>query len=188
MAVAALTQDDVKQLFTYKDGHLYWNQRLRSDFKSQAKHTFWNRHMVGKRVGGISSTNGYVELSINGNTYREHILIWLYHTGKHPVHTIDHVNHVKHDNRIENLRDVSTKEQNINRAPQKNNSSGYMGIRKTTDIKGKPWRVTVMVDKKHIHGGFFADIEDAVKARKALLAKHGFHKNHGLPLTEAETV
>tara|TARA_R110000765_G_scaffold23889_1_gene60073 strand:- start:1652 stop:1879 length:228 start_codon:yes stop_codon:yes gene_type:complete len=40
------------------------------------------------------------------------------HNGDWPVHTIDHINRVRDDNRIENLRDVTMKE-NLQNVPAK---------------------------------------------------------------------
>jgi hypothetical protein len=44
-----------------------------------------------------------------------HILAWALYYGEWPKQTIDHINGIRGDNRIENLRDVSMKTQQQNR-------------------------------------------------------------------------
>lgn len=56
---------------------------------------------------GSRSTDGYIDIKIDGRTYRAHRLAWLYTYGRWPTGQIDHRNGVRDDNRINNLRDVS---------------------------------------------------------------------------------
>lgn len=41
------------------------------------------------------------------------------------------------------------------------------------------WRATIKVDGVEINLGFFANFEDAAKARATAEKEHGFHENHG---------
>jgi len=50
---------------------------------------------------------GYIIIKINRKDYQAHRLAWLYEYGNFPKQTIDHINRIKTDNRICNLRDVS---------------------------------------------------------------------------------
>jgi len=64
----------------------------------------------GRRPGTVVGTHdklGYRVTRIKNKTYRIHRLVWLWHHNSWPKQTIDHINHVRDDNRIENLRDVS---------------------------------------------------------------------------------
>ncbi len=79
---------------------------------------------------------------------------------------IDHKNGElsRFDNRKSNLR-IATRSQNqMNKAKQKNNTSGVVGVgrHKATD----KWAAYIAIDKKQIHLGLFDKFEDAVKARK----------------------
>jgi len=64
---------------------------------------------VPKRKKYIASNqNGkYQRIDIDGQKYLAHRIAWLYVYGKFPDNEIDHINFVKHDNRITNLRDVT---------------------------------------------------------------------------------
>jgi hypothetical protein len=66
-----------------------------------------------KRAGQMAQ--GYIRLSVAGKSWAVHRLIWKLHTGRDPVGLIDHINGVRYDNRIENLRDVSAQANNLNK-------------------------------------------------------------------------
>ena len=74
---------------------------------------------------------------------------------------IDHINGVKTDNRLCNLREATISQNNMNRGLQSNNSSGSTGVDK---IKNGRWRARINVNKKEIHLGYFIEKSDALKA------------------------
>ncbi|MDA6380520.1 HNH endonuclease signature motif containing protein [Escherichia coli] len=67
-------------------------------------------------------------IMINGKAYPAHRLAWLIVYGTMPDGFIDHINRVRTDNRISNLRLVTHSENMQNRKIQKNNKSGYRGV------------------------------------------------------------
>lgn len=71
-------------------------------------------HAIGQEAGAVYG-DGYRMVSVNGRCYRVARLIWLYMTGEWPRRTIDHINRVRDDDRWENLRDVSQRENTLNR-------------------------------------------------------------------------
>jgi hypothetical protein len=89
--------------------------------------------------------------------------------------SIDHINHIKYDNRIENLRDVDHKTNLRNKSIHSNNTSGQCGI----NYKDNKWVVSIRVNYKSIHIGVYSDLHDAVDARKSAEKKYNFHENHG---------
>jgi hypothetical protein len=76
-----------------------------------------------------TNTEGYLVTKVRGRQYRVHRLAWLMVHGAWPEHEIDHINGVKTDNRLGNLRDVSPAlNQHNKRLPQGNNSTGFLGV------------------------------------------------------------
>jgi len=82
---------------------------------------------------------------------------------------IDHVNRKRYDNRKENLRIVTTQQNNFNQSIGKGNTSGIIGVAKrTTKTKKKGiseyWRSGIKYNGKHITKQFKTK-EDATKWR-----------------------
>ena len=133
-----ITANNVHDLFNYRDGKLYWKQSA----GTQAK--------VGSEVGGKNSY-GYRRVKYGGKAYYVHRVVWLMHTGKWPDGQIDHINHNRCDNNIQNLR-VTTPSEN-----RKN--SAQLGI--TYRAKQEKYEVTYC--GKYV--GLFATKQDALAAR-----------------------
>jgi hypothetical protein len=80
----------------------------------------------------------------------------------------DHINGDTLDNRRENLRIASASENGSNRGKQKNNTSGYKGVR----IKNNKYAAYIVVKKKQFHLGTFENETDAAKAYNIAAAKY----------------
>lgn len=78
----------------------------------------YRRHATREKVGKAKS-NGYLVVGVDGKNYQAHRVIWLIVHGKWPDGDIDHLNRIKTDNRLENLRDVSHKVNARNRPAEK---------------------------------------------------------------------
>ena len=158
-----ITRDLVLEYFDYnKDtGELVW------------KKSSGQRSRTGEAVGSIES-RGYLTVGLFGKRYKVHRIIWIHQYGYEPIQ-IDHINQIKTDNRLNNLREVTHDVNHKNRPIQINNSSGYSGVHK----KKNRWiaRIKVNQDRKYL--GSFETFEDAVIAKKEAEVKYGFHKNHG---------
>lgn len=59
-----------------------------------------------------------------------HRCAWLLEKGSEPPETIDHINGIRDDNRICNLRAASFAENVRNTVPKKNNKTGFKGVSK----------------------------------------------------------
>ena len=98
--------DLVRKLFFYnpETGKLIWK---------------WYPHnKMGKaRIGAVAGkiSKGYVKIKISNIYYWAHRLAWLHYYGEPPNGLIDHMNAIKTDNRIVNLRVVDHKGNRMNR-------------------------------------------------------------------------
>jgi hypothetical protein len=106
-------------------------------------------------VRGNKDAVGYLRFSVDGVQRLSHVLAWVYVYGKQPDGCIDHINGIKDDNRIANLRDV-TASQNSHNVP----------ITATTGVsqKRKLFRAKLTIDGKRQHIGYYRTREEAHSA------------------------
>ncbi len=170
--VTELTQDTLKQLLSYdpETGIFRW---LFSDRKTE----------TGAIAGTLHSdpANAYWTIGLLGKTFRAHRLAWLAIYGEipdYPEYEIDHINQIKHDNRIENLRIVNDVQQSQNKKRPINNTSGCVGVhRHRTQTE---WRAKICHQRKSFHLYNGPDFFEACCARKSAEIRFGFHPNHGM--------
>lgn len=158
MPKSNLTKDQISSLFEVDvlQGTLAW--------KSKVKASACKSGQAGCLFG-----SGYRVVRINRSNYFVHRLIWLFAHGQWPAGEIDHINGVKSDNRLVNLRDVTKQvnKQNIRRA-NANNPSGLLGAHRWKDR----WSSHINVDGKSITLGYFDTPEDAHAAYVAAKRTH----------------
>ena len=159
MATNILTQARLKELLAYNPITGIFTRRIAPRYGA-----------VGD-VFGLSPSKGYLVGTLDGRMYKTHRLVWLYVHGEWPLHQIDHVNHVRTDNRISNLRDVTCAQNHQNRKPHTSISSGHLGV--GWHKRDKRWQAHIEVDGVSHHLGYYADLNDAITARKN--AEHTFH-------------
>ena len=108
-------------------------------------------------------SNGYAYVRISGTDYLAHRIVWLIFHGYWPE-TVDHINRIRSDNRICNLRDVSNLENHQNMSKYASNSSGVTGVHwcKTNRV----WVAKITIFKKVRKLGNFTHKADAIAARK----------------------
>lgn len=114
--------------------------------------------------------DGYIEAK---NSNKENILLHRLVTD-FKYETVDHINRKKLDNRLENLREVTVSQNQINKSMQKNNTSGVVGV--SWDKDRGMWHVMITVNKKHINLGRYTDLEVAKSVR--LEAEKKYHKEY----------
>ena len=162
-------------------GDLFWRERTPDMFTSNrqaAEHScaVWNAKFAHKEAL-TSPSNGYRRGIVLGRHHLAHRVAWAMHHGEWPQSAIDHVNGVRCDNRITNLRDVDQSTNMRNTQRMKNNTSGQTGV-SWSKVNNK-WNAYISASGKRKYLGFFTDISDAVAARKAAELEHGYHPNHG---------
>jgi hypothetical protein len=113
-------------------------------------------------IAGSLHKRGYVCIQLDGTIYRAHRLAWFYVYGGWPAGDLDHINGVKSDNRIANLRVATASQNQANVGRRIDNKSGYKGVsfHKLT----QKWSATIQHQGKRIHLGLFATPEGAAAA------------------------
>lgn len=112
---------------------------------------------------GSLDKDGYLIIKIKGKQFKAHRIVWFLCNGKFPIGVIDHINRVRTDNRIENLRDVSQAENVRNTEPKVNPDTGYIGIYLDKCTVGLKARYCTRINNKMYR---FRVLEDAVKFRE----------------------
>lgn len=111
------------------------------------------------KAGNISNSHtkaGYIQIRIDKKLYLGHRLAWFYVYGEWPE-LIDHINGIKDDNRISNLR-KATKQQNLmNSKMRSNNKTGAKGVIFCKDRNR--YRAEIGLNGKNINLGYFKDFD-----------------------------
>jgi len=138
----------------------------------------YSPHARKNKIAGTLTSLGYVIIRIDKKDYQAHRLAWLYEHGEYPTKQIDHINHIKDDNTICNLRVVSISDNQKNVKRRVDNTSDVTGVY-FNKLESK-WVASISSRGKRIHLGYFIEKKDAIKARKHAEKIYCFHKNHGI--------
>lgn len=135
----------------------------------------------GRQAGsviGSQTWQGYYAFSLFGKKCFAHRLAWLLHYGEWPSQPIDHINGIKTDNSIRNLRLCSLSQNQFNKPTQKNNTTGVKGV--YWNKRDKRYVASVQFSGKKYSAGHHKDIESAKEAVMKLREKlAGEFTNHG---------
>lgn len=152
MATADLTAQRLREVLDYdpESGLFRWKQRR-------------GRAAAEGQVAGTPHPGGYICIKVFQNVVLAHRLAWLYVHGEWPKNKIDHMNGVRNDNRLCNLRDVSDLSSAQNQRQVRSTSrSGVMGVRGNKSMSR--WSARICVNYRHIELGFFDTKEEAAQA------------------------
>lgn len=158
-------------------GKLFW-----LDYDGMPK--YWLTRYAGKEAFTAAKPEGYRLGQISGLTFSAHRIAWAIYYDEWPDDQIDHVNGVKDDNRISNIRVVNSQENHKNMPMQSNNTSGITGV--TWDNRKRKWKAQIVVDRRCINLGYFNTLEEAAAVRKEAAIKYGFTERHGTKAEEVE--
>ena len=120
-------------------------------------------------VAGCFRPDGYIKIKIFGRNYLAHRLAWFFVHSVWPEQEIDHINRVRNDNRIENLRSILKRQQQQNMNLTTKNTSGFVGV---SQRKNGKWRANITIMGKFISLGGFETPEAASKAYVVAKTKH----------------
>ena len=155
-----LTQDKLKEISHYdpETGKFTWRVTMAS------------KAIAGNTVGS-KTLAGYLETQIFNKRYLLHRLAWLYVHGEMPDEHIDHINGIKDDNRLCNLREVTrfTNMQNM-REPTKRNKQGLLGV--SYDKFRNKFKAQIRINEKNTYLGRFDTAELAHEAYLSAKRQH----------------
>jgi hypothetical protein len=106
---------------------------------------------VNEKPAGHLSFNGYLQIGFKGKLYYGHRLAWYLHYGAWPKNHIDHINGIRNDNRIINLRDVTSKDNNFNKKSHRDKTVKHYSF----DKSKKVWEVYRHENNKKFRFGYF---------------------------------
>lgn len=161
----------LKSLLRYEphSGLLYWRK-----FPDRGK--AWNTKYAGKLAFNADHATGYKWGTVCNDQFLAHRVAWAIHYGEWPE-VVDHVNGDRTDNRIENLRSVSQRQNAMNSSMSKNNTSGFCGVYWSSHWKR--WKAVIGSNYHRKHIATSECIAVAVIARHLAEIEHGYHPNHG---------
>jgi hypothetical protein len=129
------------------------------------------RELAGS-IAGSFDRRGRRSIHINHRVYLAHRLIWLYVHGRWPLAEIDHIDRNPSNNRLDNLREATRRQNAINRVGPKA-KSGFTGVVLRSDKKA--WFAQCRdTDGKPVYLGSFKTREEAAECyRRFRLSVHG---------------
>ena len=144
--------EELKKVFRIRNGNL---ERINYRYKN-GKWTVFNNKK--------NHSDGYCQVGFNGTKVLYHVIIWILSTGKDIPHgmEIDHINGNKIDNRIENLRLVTRRQNQQNRKTHRAGRLVGAIYRKGYN----DWRSQIVIDKNKIHLGCYKTEQEAHEAYK----------------------
>ena len=168
----------IKECFKYHDGDLFWKVRPLHHFKCEKDQKAFNKKLSGNKVGGLTGAKGdkYLATSINNKMTHVHRIVFMLHHGFIPNY-IDHIDGNRLNNKIENLRSVTSSENAKNRKANSNNTSGYTGV--FWCKKSNKWGAAITSNRKRIYLGLYENKDDAIAKRVEAEKDNGFTSRHG---------
>jgi hypothetical protein len=115
----------------------------------------------------VRQGTGYLYIGIGGTIYSAHRLVWLHVYGAPVPHIIDHRDHNQLNNRIDNLRAASLRQ---NRANSFVRSDSLLGIKGVSQTKQRRFIARIGHNGQAIYLGTFDTREAAIAAYKGASA------------------
>lgn len=157
------------------DGSFVWLKRCDKSKYTKTFMSQFNSRFAGK-VAGSLSVHGYVRIQVDGVMTPAHRMAYAYVYGElDDSLEIDHINGIKTDNRIVNLRAVDRVVNSKNIKVGTRNSTGVIGV----SVSRNKYVSRININKTQVVIGRYDNFFDAVCARKSIERSNGYHENHG---------
>lgn len=102
------------------------------------------RPQVTNKPIGSKNNMGYIVIPLYSRRFLGHRLACFYMTGEWPKNQVDHIDLNKANNKWENLREATNRQNHFNKRKQSNNTSGYKGI--VYDKSRDKWKIQIVAD------------------------------------------
>lgn len=186
--MTTVTPEQLRQLLRYEPetGRLFWRNAPLSMFEARGSHAprihaAWNAKYAGKEALAYrEKSRPYAYGDVLGKKVYAHRAIIAMRDGVWPK-AVDHVDGDKTNNRLSNLRAVTTQQNCMNSGFRSDNTSGATGV--WLDKRDNRWCAEIFHAGRKKFIGRFHVLEDAKAAREAYQAALGFHPNHGKQAT-----
>lgn len=114
--------------FDTDTGLLFWRYRSLRWFQCAGSQASWNKRYSGKLALNHIRPDGYKMGCVFGKPHLTHRVIWAISVGEWANGEIDHINGIRTDNRMENLREASRRQNVANQKVRRDNYSGMKGV------------------------------------------------------------
>lgn len=173
-----LTQQGLQALLDYDPltGVLTWKTRTEITMPNASRRKAFNATHAGNVAFTADDGSGYKIGGINGTVIRAHRVIFLMVHGYEPDF-IDHDDHDRSNNRLNNLKDVTFGQNRRNQSKLSHNTSGVTGV--CWDNARQKWMATISVGNKNKFLGRFDSKEKAIQARTNAEILYDYHPSHG---------
>ena len=164
-----LRYEEVAKLFTYdrETGVLYWRNKNRNSIR--------RNYVAGSSKG---TRDGYRRVRVKGRICQEHRVIMMLCFGHIPENAeIDHINHVRNDNRLVNLRFATQGDNLKNQSISSKSTTGVTGV--YFSKSRNKFIAQIKVNRQVHYLGCYNTLEEAAAARAEANLKFNFHNNHG---------
>lgn len=152
-----LTQERIQELFLYD-----------SDNGNLIRRRTMANQGTGKIAGSVNA-RGHINVQVDGKMYAAHRIIFLMHHGYLPVE-VDHINQVKTDNRIENLRPCTSSQNKGNTGISVSNKTGYRGV--SLNTRSGLYHAQIKIHGRQTYLGRFVTPEEAALAYNNAAKEH----------------
>ena len=154
--------------YDYETGVLYWRWRVNSRVPKTLEAGTQRK----------SSSSGYLDVQVHGRSYPAHRIVMLMCYGFYGEGLeVDHINHIRNDNRLVNLRFVTHGENMRNKSVSSKSTTGVTGVYFYKRLQ--KYIARIRVNREFIHLGTFETLEEAAAARAEANLKFNFNNNHG---------